>query len=194
MDEYTVGNCEIEISDCPKISVYNLNLKSYQRTIPLDYPGGTYSKSIGPVEWEVNFKISDRALQDNIQQLWFRQFNSRSQINAHLGREKLKLCLDANYSLTLIGYLMLPSIDYEIGITWFTFNFNGTVGEDISLVPNLYEDESNIGAPTTEELAEDFEYMTKKVIAEAKPKPEFKKKVSFKKSDEIIVIQRKITF
>jgi hypothetical protein len=199
MDEYTVGNCEIEISDCPKINVYNLKLRSHQEIRPMNFGGGIEQRHVGPVKWEADFRVTDRILQDN-KQVWFQQFNSKSQISAHLGREKLKIHLDVNYKLSLIGYLMMPSVNSEIGFMWFNFNFNGTVGDDISLVPDLYADsligspysQEDLEGPTTEELAEDFEYITKKVIAEAKPK--FKKRVSFKKSDEIIVIQRKITF
>jgi hypothetical protein len=193
MDEYTVGNCEIEISNCPKISVYNLKLRSHQETRPMDFGSSVEHRPIGPVKWEADFKISDKGLQDN-KQVWFQQFNSKSQISAHLGREKLTIHLDVNFKLSLIGYLMLPSVDSEIGLMWFHFNFNGTVGDNISLVPDLYATEDP-DAPTTEELAEDFEYMTKKVIAEAKTVDlKFKKRGSFKKSDQIIVIQRKITF
>lgn len=199
MDEYTVGNCEIEISNCPKIIVSALKLRSHQKTIDIDTGNGIEHRPWGPVEWEVTFNIIEGEI--NLKQEWFKQFNSRSQISRHLGREKLIVHVTPEYKLNLIGYLMLPSVHNSIGYTVFEFKFNGTIGEDINLVPDPYADligpaysNEELEGPTTEELAEDFEYMTKKVIAEAKPKPEFRKRVSFKKSDQIIVIQRKITF
>ena len=203
MDEYTVGNCEIEISNCPKIIVNALKLRSHQKTIDIDTGNGIIEhRPWGPVEWEVTFNIIEGEI--NLKQEWFKQFNSNSQIGTHLGREKLIVHVTPEYKLNLIGYLMLPAIHSSIGYTVFEFKFNGTLGEDINLVPDPYSHDHLIGSPysdkelegpTTEELAEDFEFMTKKIIATAKTVDlKFKKRVSFKKSDEIIVIQRKITF
>ena len=197
MDEYTVGNCEIEISNCPKIIVSALKLRSHQKTLAIDTGNGIEHRPWGPVEWEVTFNIIEGEI--NLKQEWFKQFNSRSQISRHLGREKLIVHVTPEYKLNLIGYLMLPSVHNSIGYTVFEFKFNGTLGEDINLVPDPYSHDHLIGSPysdkelegpTTEELAEDFEYMTKKIIATSK----IYKKSVLKKEDQIIVIQRKITF
>jgi hypothetical protein len=143
-----VGECEISITDCPKIWVRDLTVQvitSFATVDPVDRLFNSNGVQIGSGPPQIKVKFTAESLAIDSKQSWFFQFNSPSQIGNHLAREKLVIYVrTSEYILHLIGYLKAEgaySNSSGSGLN-IQFEFNGVMGDDISFIPQINNQEN----------------------------------------------------
>lgn len=148
---YTIGRVDISINDTPLINAEELQISTHQNQIEID----GIRKNIDVAQIRVTFNVNQIEITEK--QTWFINFNSLSMVGSSFEKFKLSIKLDDSNTFNLIGYLMLKGITTKYAdYSTFEFDFNGVVGEDLSVVPDPYED--SIIAEAKQKEAESAEF------------------------------------
>jgi hypothetical protein len=137
-NKYNVGRTEVSINNNDVIVVEDLDVQVLPNEVEVmsAYLDEPRKHKIGPPKFCVGFNVAPVNISES--QAWFHEFNNTHLIGNHLAKTSLTVYVVPEFTLRLIGYLVLEKIEYAYGNQLFHFEFNGLRGEDVENVPDPY--------------------------------------------------------